>query len=87
MADSLPIVYLFGHSFVKRLFSRAYRRCQSVAQSLGLDDKSQLFGQGQGGLTYTRILSNPSYYLRHIRSWSCFSASAITEPVVSRSLL
>ena len=59
------MVYLSGHSFVKRLFSRVDRRSESVAQSLRLEGKCQFSGYGQGGLTSGSSLTRAAACVTH----------------------
>ena len=66
MAEVKPNVMLFGHSFGKRLSCRSGRRGESVSQTLELDGECALSSFGQGGLTFCKILTDPSRYAQHI---------------------
>ena len=62
MADC-PVVYLFGHSFVSRLFREAQRRNQSVKDLIGLHDyQCDLCVEGHPGLTFDRLFEGADHY-------------------------
>ena len=64
----LPNVYLFGHSFVKRLERRAREGHQSVEDLLELTGEVNLLVEGHPGLSYDRLLSRVDFYCRKLSS-------------------
>ena len=65
MAD-MPVVCLFGHSFVKRLCNWSGCRGELVVETLGLQDFSQVVAYGQGGLSFKRVLASLDRYMCEI---------------------
>ena len=65
MAD-MPVVCLFGHSFVKRLCNWSGRRGELVVETLGLQDFSQVVAYGQGGLSFKCVLASLDRYMCEI---------------------
>ena len=66
MADNMPVVCLFGHSFVKCLCNSSWRRGELVVETLGLKACSQVVEYGQGGLSFKRVLDSPDRYMNEI---------------------
>ena len=62
-----PLVYVLGHSFVKRFGLRAQRRHQTVAQAVGLDGQYEVRLDGQSGATFARILDGYKRVLGRLR--------------------
>ena len=66
-APERPHVFLFGHSFVSRLSREALRQHRSVLDLVGLSGMCKLSVEGHPGLSYSRVFSNPGFYLRRLR--------------------
>lgn len=60
-------VYLFGHSFVKRLDRMARQEHQSVEELLGLAAEIRLTVEGHPGLSYDRLFNHVDYYCQKMR--------------------
>jgi lysophospholipase L1-like esterase len=59
--------HLFGHSFPKRLFKYIRETDQTVTGVVNPPDSCELFLDGNSGLTYAKISSEPNRFLSRIR--------------------